>query len=127
MEKYQDLKKEIRRLWKLRNVEIFFSMRIFFHEHSRITGLQGKGKGISLTPHYHLHTASACHSHALICLSYVLVLCQQYLNRMYLYIIRMSFICQSYEQVCHPYVTRMWFYHEPSCSIFLLVTIVLFI
>ena len=55
VEKYQDLKKEIRRLWKLRNVEIFFSMRVFFHEHSRITGLQGKGNGISLTPHYHFH------------------------------------------------------------------------
>ena len=28
---------------------------IHFHEHSRITGLQGKGEGISLTPHYHFH------------------------------------------------------------------------
>ena len=34
---------------------IFF-MWVFFHEHSRITGLQGKGEGISLTPHYHFHT-----------------------------------------------------------------------
>ena len=25
----------------------FFSLRVFFHEHSRITGLQGKGEGIS--------------------------------------------------------------------------------
>ena len=33
----------------------FFSIRVFFHEHSRITGLQGKGEGISLTPHYHFH------------------------------------------------------------------------
>ena len=33
----------------------FFSMWVFFHEHSRITGLQGKGEGISLTPHYHFH------------------------------------------------------------------------
>ena len=31
----------------------FFSMWVFFHEHSRITGLQGKGEGISLTPQYH--------------------------------------------------------------------------
>ena len=31
---------------------IFFSIRVFFHERSRITGLQGKGEGISLTPHY---------------------------------------------------------------------------
>ena len=34
---------------------IFFSIWVFFHEHSRITGLQGKGEGISLTPHYHFH------------------------------------------------------------------------
>ena len=33
----------------------FFSMWVFFHERSRITGLQGKGEGISLTPHYHFH------------------------------------------------------------------------
>ena len=32
---------------------IFFSIWVFFHEHSQITGLQGKGEGISLTPHYH--------------------------------------------------------------------------
>ena len=30
----------------------FFSIWVFFHEHSRITRLQGKGEGISLTPHY---------------------------------------------------------------------------
>ena len=34
---------------------VFFSIRVFFHEHSRITGLQGKGEGISLTPYYHFH------------------------------------------------------------------------
>ena len=33
----------------------FFSIWVFFHEHSRITGLQGKGEGISFTPHYHFH------------------------------------------------------------------------
>ena len=33
----------------------FFSIWVFFHEHSWITGLQGKGEGISLTPHYHFH------------------------------------------------------------------------
>ena len=32
---------------------IFFSLWIFFHDHSQITGLQGKGVGISLTSHYH--------------------------------------------------------------------------
>ena len=34
---------------------IFFSIWVFSHDHSRITGLQGKGEGISLTPHYHFH------------------------------------------------------------------------
>ena len=34
----------------------FFSMWVFFHEHSRITGLQGKEEGISLSPHYHFHS-----------------------------------------------------------------------
>ena len=33
----------------------FFTIWVFFHDHSRITGLQGKGEGISLTPHYHFH------------------------------------------------------------------------
>ena len=34
---------------------IFSSIWIFFHEHLQITGLQGKGKGISLSPHYDFH------------------------------------------------------------------------
>ena len=34
----------------------FFSIWIFFHEHSRFTGQQGKGEVISLTPLYHLHS-----------------------------------------------------------------------
>ena len=33
----------------------FFSIWVFFHDHSRITGPQGKGKGISLSPQYHFH------------------------------------------------------------------------
>ena len=33
----------------------FFFYLGFFHKHSQITGLQGKGKDISLTPHYHFH------------------------------------------------------------------------
>ena len=33
----------------------FFSIWVFFHKHSRIIGLQGKGEGISLTPQYHFH------------------------------------------------------------------------
>ena len=40
---------------RARHAHFFFSIGVFFHEHSRITGLQGKGEGISLTPHYHFH------------------------------------------------------------------------
>ena len=44
--------------------KVFFSIWILFHEHSRITGLQGKGEGIPLTPHYHFHPL---HRHLEIC------------------------------------------------------------
>ena len=41
---------------KINNLHFFFfPIWVFFHEHSQITGLQGKGEGISLTPHYHFH------------------------------------------------------------------------
>ena len=33
----------------------FFSIWVFFHEHSQITGQQGKEKGHFLTPGYHFH------------------------------------------------------------------------
>ena len=36
-------------------MEFFFSIWVFFHEHSQITGLQGKGEGTSVTPHDHFH------------------------------------------------------------------------
>ena len=36
----------------------FFSIWVFFHGHSRITGLQGKGEGIILTT-----TSTRCHFH----------------------------------------------------------------
>ena len=32
-----------------------YSIWVFSHDHSRITGLQGKGEGISSTPNYHFH------------------------------------------------------------------------
>ena len=32
-----------------------FSIWVFFHEHSRFTGQQGKGGAITLTPLYHFH------------------------------------------------------------------------
>ena len=34
---------------------LFFFIWVFFHEHSRFTGQQGKGEGIYLTPLYHFH------------------------------------------------------------------------
>ena len=34
----------------------FFSIWLFFHEHSRITGLHGKGEIISLTSNYDFHS-----------------------------------------------------------------------
>ena len=36
-------------------IDFFFSIYAFFHEHSRFTGQQGKGEGISLTSLYHFH------------------------------------------------------------------------
>ena len=39
----------------------FFSIWVFFDGHSRITGLQGKGEGISLIPHYHFHPLHSRH------------------------------------------------------------------
>ena len=42
------------------NEGFLFSIWVFLHNHSQITGLQGKGWGgggsISLTPHYHFYT-----------------------------------------------------------------------
>ena len=40
---------------KFTNFFFFFSIQVFFHEHSRFTGQQGKGEGIYLTPLYHFH------------------------------------------------------------------------
>ena len=40
---------------KFSHHEFFFSIWVLSHEHSRITGLQRKGEGIPLTPHYHFH------------------------------------------------------------------------
>ena len=37
------------------SVCVFFSFWVFFHEHSRFTGMQGKWKAISLTPLYYFH------------------------------------------------------------------------
>ena len=47
-----------RQIYSRRILEIsrfFFSIWVFFHEHSRIAGLQGKGEAISLTPNYQFH------------------------------------------------------------------------
>ena len=42
---------------KLNLCGFFFSflLEFFLDDHSRTAGLQGKGEGISLTPHYHFH------------------------------------------------------------------------
>ena len=46
-----------RRVGKMiHNESFFFSILVFFHEHSRLTWQEGKGKGICLTPLYHFHT-----------------------------------------------------------------------
>ena len=93
----------------------FFLSGFFFHEHSRITGLQGKGEGISLTPHYHFHplhrhleisrsiTAESSPLHISISHSYVPV-CNQYVTPMS----RISSLCHSYVLVYQLYVTRLY-------------------
>ena len=48
--------------FQFRFVFIYFSIWVFFHSQSQITGLQGKG-GISLTPHYHFHHFHLLHRH----------------------------------------------------------------
>ena len=35
------------------DVDCFSFIGVFFHDHSRITGLQGKGEDISLAAHFH--------------------------------------------------------------------------
>ena len=42
-------------LCERQNCTFFFFTWVFFHDHSQFAGLQGKGEGISLTPHYHFH------------------------------------------------------------------------
>ena len=67
------------------------------------------------------------HSYMLVCDSYVirmLLVCPgmlPYVTRMYSYAIRISLVCSrispvsySYLLLFHRYVTRLWFYHEPS-------------
>ena len=38
-----------------KSLQVFFFYLGFFHDHSRITRLQGKGEGIFLAPHYQFH------------------------------------------------------------------------
>ena len=42
-------------IWNQSACLLVFSIWVFFHEHSRFTGHQGKGEGIYLTPLYHFH------------------------------------------------------------------------
>ena len=62
---------------------------------------------------YVIRMSSVCHS-------YVIVYTHPYVTCMYSYVIRMSLVCtrmspvfHSYILVYHPYVTHLWFYHEP--------------
>ena len=48
-------KKYYERFSKNEVIRFFFSIWVLFHEHSRITGLEGKGEGIPLAPLYHFH------------------------------------------------------------------------
>ena len=42
--------------WNLtEGICIYFPIWVLFHQHLRITGLQGKGEGISLSPYHHFH------------------------------------------------------------------------
>ena len=47
---------EINQFNQSMEISFLFSIGVFFHNHSRITGLQGKMEGISLTSHYHFHS-----------------------------------------------------------------------
>ena len=51
----ENLTTELSNLVHDTKTEYFFSIWVFFHDHSRITGLQRKGESISLTPHYNFH------------------------------------------------------------------------
>ena len=76
--------------------------------------------------------SSVCHSHvirmSLICTRMSFV-CHSYVLVCHPHITLMSSVCHSYVLVCtlmslictlcHPYVTRMWFYHEPNLIVFL--------
>ena len=53
-----------------------------------------------------------CRSYVLVsvCHSYILV-CHSYVTCMYWYVTRMSLVFT--RMYSHPYVSRLWFYHEP--------------
>ena len=53
--RYRKHFKECEQNFQVQIESFFFSIWVFFYEHSRITGLQRKGEVISLTPHYHFH------------------------------------------------------------------------
>ena len=53
--RHQDLPEEIDRLHSSVIFVQFFFLSGFSYNHSQVTGLQGKGEHIPLTPHYHFH------------------------------------------------------------------------
>ena len=80
----------------------------------------------SLCHSYVIRTSLVCTRMSSICHPFVTRMpsvCHSYVTRMYSYVISMSLVCirvsslcHSYVLVCYPYVTRLWFYHEP-CQI----------
>ena len=53
-QKFNSLLASLKCIFDVSLKSFFFSIWVFFHEYSRITGLQGKG--ISLTPHHQLNS-----------------------------------------------------------------------
>ena len=47
--------KGIEHIWQIILLLFCFFIWVFYHEYSRFTEQQGKGKGIFLTPLYHFH------------------------------------------------------------------------
>ena len=57
---YNQADKKSLRAQLRKNKTFFFSIWVFFHEHSRFAGQQGKGEGIYLAPLYRFHPLCGC-------------------------------------------------------------------
>ena len=117
----------------------------FFYEHARFTWQQWKGEGISVTPLYHFQPLyrqldnswsiavelNSARSQQLVSNREPLVSERKLLSTKlrtlnvivchlvcHPYVTRMSPVYHSYVLVWNPYVTHLWFSHEPFMSIF---------